>query len=138
VKLPEQPSLEDLKRLVLGQVVLIERTDGVLRFRARDPDIYPAYAAFDLVFHDPDTVVGDLEMDDVRLRITTAPSGTERDARRYLYEFVDDQVVPADGQPYQVSVLPSGATETSFGARITHVKASITARALSIALASDN
>ena len=77
-------------------------------------------------------------MDDVRLRITAAPSGAEPDAHHCLYEFVDDEVVPTDGRPYQVSVLPSGAMETLFGARVTLVKARITARALSIALASDN
>jgi len=136
VKLPEQPSLEDLKRLALGLVVLIERTDRTLRFRVRDPGVYPAYATFDLVFHDPASFVGDLEMDDVRLRI--APSGAEPDLHHCLYEFIGDEVVPTDGRPYQVSVLPSGGTETLFGARVTHVKARITARALSIALASDN
>jgi len=61
VKLPEQPSLEDLKRLALGLVVLIEQTDRMLRFRVRDPG---AYATFDLVFHDPTGFVGDLKMDD--------------------------------------------------------------------------
>ena len=138
VKLPEQPSLEDLERLALGLVVLIERTDRMLRFRARDPGVYPAYAAFDLVFHAPATFVGDLEMDDVRLRIADAPSGTEPYTHHCLYEFVGNEVVPTDGRPYQVSVLPSGDTETLFGARVTHVKARITARALSIELASEN
>jgi hypothetical protein len=137
VKLPEHHSHEDLKRLALGLVVLIERTDRMLRFRVRDPGIYPAYAAFDLVFHDPGTFVGDLEMDDVHLCISEPPSGAEPDAH-HLYEFVADEIVPTDGRPYQVSVLPSGDTETLFGARVTHVKARITARALSIVLASDN
>ena len=138
VKRPEQSSLEDLKRLALGLVVLIEGTDRMLRFRVRDPGVYPAYLAFDLVFHDPGTFVGDLEMDDVRLRIGAVPSHAKPYTHHCLYEFVGDEVVPTDGRPYQVSVLPDGVTETLFGARVTHVKARFTARALSIELAPED
>lgn len=45
-------SLEDLKRLASELVALIERTDHALRFRVRDPGVYPTCSAFDLVFHD--------------------------------------------------------------------------------------
>jgi hypothetical protein len=84
--MPRPPEVfEDLKRLALGLVVLIERTERMLRFRVRGPGIHPAYAAFDLLFHDPGSFVGDVEMDDVRLRFGAPPSGTEPDADQYLY-----------------------------------------------------
>src|SRR5450432_3660485 len=67
------------------------------------------------------TAVGDLEMDDVRLRIAAPPSGMDPDTHHCLYEFIAEEIVPTDGRPYQVSVLPSGGTETLFGARVTHV-----------------
>lgn len=117
------PSLDDVPKLMLGQVALVAQSTHELRFRVRDPLIYPAYPPFDLVLRGILSFAGNHEMTDVRLRVSDARTiRPDLGADYTLFEFVSDEVVPTEGRPVQVEIL-AGQSRILYGTSVARVEA---------------
>jgi hypothetical protein len=120
------PLTADLPRTMLHSVTLLSQSPSELCFRVTDPEIYPRYDSFDLVFRHAEPFSGPHEMDDVTLHAQSAtlPHTSPQFA---IYEFRHCETVPTEGRPYQVEVQINGAVSALHGVIVENVIARIVA-----------
>lgn len=118
------------RMLELPSVVLVRESAEELRFRVEDPEMYPAWKPYDLVFLEPEPFSGPHELEDVCLRTLSPPVPSGDPVGKTTFEFVSREVVPSDGAAVQVHVRSASETDVVHGAFVWTVVARVTAREL--------
>jgi hypothetical protein len=117
------PTVEELEGRDLAEVLVVAKSEGELRFRVTDPDVYPEHPPFDIVFDHPEAFRGPEALYDVCL----CARGPSPDGEGFVYEFQSRELVPTDGRAIQAEVVRGGETKIRFGRTVSTVVAQVVA-----------